>query len=188
MSPVDYVIDLLLIALVLRQIRRQSLTVGSIILPTILIIAAGLNYLRPFQIGGNDLALIVLLTTVGTALGMLSGLATRVWRDNGVIMSQAGVAAALLWTVGMAGRFGFAYYSTHGGRNKVAQFSIAHNITGDAAWMTALVLMAFGEVLARVLLLQIRRVRQSAADSGSSELPRTASVADHAVREHQLTR
>jgi hypothetical protein len=53
--------------------------------------------------------------------------------------------------------------------------------------MTALVLMAFGEVLARVLVLQIRRVRQSAG-SGSSEPPRSASVADHAVREHQLTR
>ena len=45
----------------------------------------------------------------------------------------------------------------------IAQFSIAQNITGDAVWMTALVLMAFGEVLARVLVLQIRRVRQSAA-------------------------
>ncbi len=187
MSPVDYVIDILLIALVLRQIRRQPLTAGSIILPAVLIIAAGLNYLRPFRIGGSDLALIVLLTAVGTALGMLSGLATRVWRDNGVIMSQAGVAAALLWIVGMAGRFGFAYYSTHGGRNEVAQFSIAHHITGDAVWMTALVLMAFGEVLARVLVLQIRRVRQSAG-SGSSEPPRNASVADHAVRERQLTR
>ena len=187
MSPVDYVIDFLLIALVLRQIRRQPLTAGSIILPAILIIAAGVSYLRLFQIGGNDLALIVLLTTVGTALGVLSGLATRVWRGNGVIMSQAGVAAALLWIVGMAGRFGFAYYSTHDGRNEVAQFSIAHDITGDAAWMTALVLMAFGEVLARVLVLQIRRVSQSAG-SGSSARPRTASVADHAVREHQLTR
>ncbi len=43
MSPVDYVIDILLIALVLRQIRRQPLTAGSIILPAVLIIAAGLN-------------------------------------------------------------------------------------------------------------------------------------------------
>ena len=86
----------------------------------------------------------------------------------------------------MAGRFGFAYYSTHGGRNEVAQFSIAHDITGDAVWITALVLMAFGEVLARVLVLQIRRVRQSAA-SDSSEFPRGASVAYHAVRERQLT-
>ena len=68
----------------------------------------------------------------------------------------------------------------------IAQFSIAHNITGDAAWMTALVLMAFGEVLARVLVLQIQRVMQSAG-SGWNERPRTASVADHAVREHQLT-
>ena len=90
MNLSDYVIDLLLIALVLRQIRRQTLTPGSIILPTVLIIVAGLNYLRPFRLGGNDAALIVLLTAVGTALGLLSGLATRVWRENGVIMCQAG--------------------------------------------------------------------------------------------------
>jgi hypothetical protein len=187
MSLSDYVIDLLLIALVLRQIRRQTLTAGSIILPTVLIIVAGLNYLRPFRLGGNDVALILLLTAVGTALGLLSGLATRVWRENGVIMCQAGVAAALLWTVGMAARFAFAYYSTHGGRNEVTQFSITHNITGDAIWVTALVLMAFGEVLARVLVLQIRRVRQSAEDR-SVELPRSETALDQAVREHQLTR
>lgn len=187
MSLSDYVIDLLLIALVLRQIRRQTLTPGSIILPTVLIIVAGLNYLHPFRLGGNDAALIVLLTAVGTALGLLSGLATRVWRENGVIMCQAGAAAALLWTVGMAARFAFAYYSTHGGRNEVAQFSITHNITGDAVWVTALVLMAFGEVLARVLVLQVRRVRQPAEDR-SVELPRSKTALDQAVREHQLTR
>lgn len=188
MSPIDYVIDLLLIALVLRQIRRQPLTAGSIILPAVLIIVAGLNYLRPFQVDGNDLAVIVLLTAVGTALGMLSGLATRVWRDNGVIMCQAGVAAALLWTVGMAARFAFAYYSTHGGRDEVAQFSIAHHITSDAVWVTALVLMAFGEVLARVVVLQVRRVRQP-AESKPSERPSAGTLADHhRVPGHQLTR
>jgi hypothetical protein len=186
-SPIDYIIDLLLIALVLRQVRRQPLTAGSIILPSVLIIAAGLNYLRPFRIGGNDLALILLLTAVGTALGALSGLATRVWRDNGVIMCQAGVAAAVLWTVGMAARFAFAYYSTHGGRDEVTQFSITHHITGDAVWITALVLMAFGEVLARVLVLQIRRARQP-AESIPSERPSTEDLADHAVPEHQLAR
>jgi hypothetical protein len=186
MSIADYIIDLLLIALVLRQIRRQTLTAGSIILPAVLIIVAGLNYLRPFRLGGNDLALIVLLTAVGTALGLLSGLATRVWRENGVIMCQAGVAAALLWTVGMVARFAFAYYSTHGGRNEVAQFSIMHNFTADAVWVTALVLMAFGEVLARVVVLQIRRVRQPAQDS-SVDLPRSETALDQAVREHQLT-
>lgn len=176
MSLIDYVIDLLLIALVLRQIRRQQLTASSIILPSVLIIAAGVNYLRPFHIAHNDLVLIVLLTALGTVLGILSGLATRVWRENGVIMCQAGIAAAVLWTVGMAGRFAFAYYSTHGGRTEVAQFSISHGITGDAVWVTALVLMAFGEVLARVLVLQIRRIRQSVALPGRPLLSRRSAV------------
>jgi hypothetical protein len=184
MSPVDYVIDLLLIALVLRQIRRQLLTAWSIILPSVLIIAAGLNYLRPFRIGGNDLALIVLLTAVGTTLGALSGLTTRVWREDGAIMSQAGAAAALLWVLGMAARFGFAYYGTHGGGAEVTRFSFSHGITSTAAWTTALVLMAFGEVLARVLVLQARRIRQS-VESGSTPQPRSDTFSDQA-REHEL--
>ena len=119
MSPTDYIIDLLLIGLVLRQIRRRPLTTRSIVLPCVLIAVAGLNYLRPFRIGGNDLALIVLLTAVGTTLGALSGLTTRVWREDGAIMSQAGAGAALLWVLGMAARLGFAYYSTHGGGAEV---------------------------------------------------------------------
>jgi len=186
MSPTDYIIDLLLIGLVLRQIRRRPLTTGSIVLPFVLIAVAGLNYLRPFRIGGNDLALIVLLTAVGTTLGALSGLTTRVWREDGAIMSQAGAAAALLWILGMAARFGFAYYSTHSGGAEVARFSFSHDITSTAAWTTALVLMAFGEVLARVLVLQARRIRQF-VESGSTPRPRSDTFSDQA-REQEMAR
>ena len=165
MSPVDYVIDILLIALVLRQIRRQPLTAGSIILPAVLIIAAGLNYLRPFRIGGNDLALIDAADgsrhCAGHAQRTRDSSLARQRRDHSLRRGSPPRCSGLsAWLDG----FGFAYYSTHGGRNEVAQFSIAHHITGDAVWMTALVLMAFGEVLARVLVLQIRRVRQSAGE------------------------
>ena len=186
MSPTDYIIDLLLIGLVLRQIRRRPLTTRSIVLPCVLIAVAGLNYLRPFRIGGNDLALIVLLTAVGTTLGALSGLTTRVWREDGAIMSQAGAAAALLWVLGMAARFGFAYYGMHGGGAEVTRFSFSHGITSTAAWTTALVLMAFGEVVAWVLVLQARRIRQS-VESGSTPQPRSDTFSDQ-PREHELAR
>jgi hypothetical protein len=182
-SLIDYVIDILLIALVLRQIRRQPLTTKSIILPCILVLAATFNYLRPFPIAGDDLWLIVLLTAIGTALGALSAITTRVWREHGVIMSQAGIAAALLWVVGMAARFAFAYYSTHSGRAEVARFSLSYAITGTAAWTTALVLMAFGEVLARVMVLQFRRIRQSAQQRTSTER-----LIDRTVPERELVR
>ena len=58
MSLSAYVIDLLLIALVLRQIRRQTLTPGSIILPTVLIIVAGLNKTTLSSLLGVKLLLI----------------------------------------------------------------------------------------------------------------------------------
>ena len=56
MNLSDYVIDLLLIALVLRQIRRQTLTPGSIILPTVLIIVAGLNKDRSVELPRSETA------------------------------------------------------------------------------------------------------------------------------------
>ena len=102
MSPTDYIIDLLLIGLVLRQIRRRPLTTRPIVLPFVLIAVAGLELSATLPDRGNDLALIVLLAAVGTTLGALSGLTTRVWREDGAIMSQAGAVAALLWVLGMA--------------------------------------------------------------------------------------
>jgi hypothetical protein len=56
-------------------------------------------------------------------------------------------------------RFGFAYYAYHGGGPAVARFSAQHDLSGSDIWTTALVLMAFGQVLARLAVLQIRRVR-----------------------------
>ena len=68
----------------------------------------------------------------------------------------------------MGFRFAFAIYaSSVDGEQAVARFSVQHAITGAHTWTTALVLMAFGEVLARVLILQARRLyvkRGSAGD------------------------
>jgi hypothetical protein len=50
----------------------------------------------------------------------------------------------------------FAYAAQHGFGPSIAQFSASHDITGGAAWTTALVLMAFTEVLSRLLVLQVR--------------------------------
>jgi hypothetical protein len=46
----------------------------------------------------------------------------------------------------------FVLYVQHGGEPAVARFSAAHHLTGPA-WVTALVLMAFAEVVSRTLLL-----------------------------------
>ena len=56
-------------------------------------------------------------------------------------------------------RFAFAYYADHSGGASVARLSVAHDITGAQIWTTAPVLMTFGQALARVGVLQVRRVR-----------------------------
>jgi len=57
-------------------------------------------------------------------------------------------------------RFAFAVYANSAsGNDAIGRFSARHDITSAQAWTTALVLMAFGEVLARVAIMQHRRVR-----------------------------
>jgi hypothetical protein len=158
MSLTDYVIDILLILVIFRQVRPRQLSLYAVVLPLVLLVAAGAIYLRPITLRGDDLVLIVLLTIAGIALGLLSGLADKVWRDDrGRLMYRVGVVSVAAWVLGMGFRFGFAYYAYHSGAGAVARFSVSHDITGAGIWTTALVAMAFGQVLARLAALQARR-------------------------------
>jgi hypothetical protein len=163
MTILDYVIDILLIVVIFRQLRTHQLTPRSALRPLLLLAAAGAIYLRPVTLAGNDLALIVILTLAGAILGALSGAADSIWRDQqGQVLSRAVPLSVAWWVAGMGFRFGFAYYAYHSGAASVASFSASHDITGAGIWTTALVLMAFGQVLARVGILQLRRVRAGA--------------------------
>ena len=160
MSITDYVVDILLILVIFRAVRPHELTPRAALLPLVLLAIAGVIYLRPITLGGNDLALILVLTGVGIVLGVLSGLADRIWRDEHQrLLSRAVALSVIAWVIGMGFRFGFAYYAYHGGGPAVARFSVRHDLSGANIWTTALVLMAFGQVLARLGVLQIRRVR-----------------------------
>ncbi len=177
MSVTDYVIDILLILVIFRQVRAHELTFRAALLPLVLLAVAGIIYLRPITLGGNDLALILILAAAGIVLGVLSGLADRVWWDGRQrLMSRAVTLSVIAWVIGMGFRFGFAYYAYHGGGPAVARFSASHHLTGANIWTTALVLMAFGQVLARLAVLQIRRVR-SIGHPGAPQ-PRPAATPD----------
>jgi hypothetical protein len=160
MSVTDYVIDILLIAVIFRQVRTHELTTRSALLPLVLIAVAGFVYLRPAGRHGNDLVLIVVLTVTGIVIGLVSGMADSVRLNaDGRVLARAGVVSVLAWIIGMGLRFGFEYYAYHSGAAAVARYSVAHDITGARIWTTAFVLMAFGQVVARVGLLQYRRIR-----------------------------
>lgn len=160
MSTADYIVDILLIVVIFWQVRPRELTSRSAILPVAVLVWAGLHYLHGFHVGGNDVLLMTLFAAAGIGLGVWSGLATRVWRDGGRVYVRVGVVAAGTWVVGMGFRFAFAIYAnTAGGDETIGRFSLHHAITSGQAWTTALVLMAFGEVLARVAIMQVRRAR-----------------------------
>jgi FtsH-binding integral membrane protein len=193
MSVTDYVIDILLILVIFRAVRPHPLTPRAALLPLVLLAIAGIIYLRPITLGGNDLALILILAAAGVILGALSGLADRIWRDEQRrLLSRATIISVIAWVVGMGFRFGFAYYAYHGGGPAVARFSIQHQLSGGNIWTTALVLMAFGQVLARLAILQIRRVRAARDEAAlqhwqSLTPPPDASLAAHRSGNHAPT-
>jgi hypothetical protein len=163
-SATDYIINAILVLLVLRQIRENRLDLVSLVLPVVLVGAAAAYYLHSVPTAGNDIALDLTLAAAGAILGVACALTTRMRRGaDGVALARAGVAAAILWIVGIGARTGFALYSSHGGGPAIARFSIAHDITSSAAWVAALVMMALAEVIARLVTLRVRAMRLPAA-------------------------
>jgi hypothetical protein len=153
----NYIVDILLIALVLRQLRVRPLSTRMMILPIILVAWAFFTYFKTFSLNTSDLLLIAVFTVVGVALGVASGLTTKVWRSSEHILCQATAVAAITWIAGMGFRLFFQIWAnSKGGGHWITRFSLTHHISSAQAWVTALLLMALGEVLARLGILQWR--------------------------------
>jgi hypothetical protein len=119
----DWLVDMVVIALVLRQVRESKLTVITLLLPIGLVMWAGNVYLHRISTRGHDLVLVGALTLVGGLLGTSAGLLTRVRRNAaGEVLVPAGVIAAVLWVVGVGSRLAFQVWSTHGGEPALIRF------------------------------------------------------------------
>lgn len=162
MSTTDYLVDSALVLLVLLQIKWRPLTTRALVRPLVIVGVAVVSYFNSIPTAGNDLVLILVLCAVGTILGVSAGQATFMRRRSadGVVEARAGWAAGVLWVLGMGLRFAFLVWinTTAGGRS-LAHFSVAHSITGAAAWTDALLGMAVCEVVGRSALLAARRGR-----------------------------
>lgn len=177
MTLTDWIIDIALVLIVFRQLREERLTVRTILLPLALIGWAGIHYLHGVPTAGNDVLLIALLTGAGAVFGLFGGLLTRVRYGAGRVYIKATAGAAALWVISMGLRMTFAVWSSYSsGEAHVASFSVAHDITSGQAWVTALVLMAFGEVIVRLGVILIRGQILSARNSGSGTRAPAASV------------
>jgi len=176
MTTTDYLINIVLIALVLLQVRQNRLGWSNLLRPVILVTAAALYYLHGVPTAGHDLNLDLALGGLGLALGVTCAAATRVWRgEDGHAYSQAGRIAAVLWVVGIGSRLAFEEFSTHGGAHHIVAFSVAHQISGQNAWIAALVIMALTEVLSRMVVIRVRA--HLASDNAATVSSQPASVA-----------
>lgn len=155
MTTTDYILNAAFVLLVLRQARERELDRRRVIVPLVLMLFVGSQYLRSPPIAGNDLALIALLAAAGLALGVAGGFATHVRRGDGVALARVGWIAAALLVLGIGARMAFAFAVGHGLEPAVRTFSIDHRI-GASAWPVALVLMALAEVGARLAIVQAR--------------------------------
>ncbi|MDQ0906839.1 hypothetical protein QFZ22_002824 [Streptomyces canus] len=107
MTISDWLIDVALLLVVLRQLREERLTLRTVLLPLALITWAGIAYLHDIPTAGNDLVLIGAFAGTGVALGLAAGSITRVRYADGHIRVKAALGAAALWVVGMGFRLGF---------------------------------------------------------------------------------
>ena len=163
-----YLVSASLILLVIRQIREHPLDARSLATPVLAVGAAAVMFLHAVPVGGSDLALEAACVAAGAAMGAIGGLATRLRLGaDGRPLGRAGILAASMWIGGVGARLAFAITAGNGAGPAIARFSVAHQITGPAAWVAALVLMALADVLTRLVVIYLRG-RQLAADSAAS--------------------
>ena len=152
-----YLISASLILLVIRQIREHPLDARSLATPVLAVGAAAVMFLHSVPAGGSDLALEAACVLAGAAMGAIGGLATRLRLGaDGRPLGRAGILAASMWIGGVGARLAFAVAAGNGAGPAIARFSVAHHITGSAAWVAALVMMALADVLTRLVVIYLR--------------------------------
>ena len=145
----------LAVYIIATQVGRHVVSPRRFLLPLLAVAAVAYSYMKSVPTAGGDFDFEFVCTLVGAGFGLLAGNLVHVERDgrSGKIVMQAGLAYAAVWAIVFGGRLAFGWAASHVWRDAVAQFSIAHAITGEAAWTAAFVLMAVAMVVARTAVL-----------------------------------
>jgi hypothetical protein len=72
-----YVINVILVLMVIRQIREHPLDLRSLAVPVLAVGCAAVLFLHSVPAGGNDIALELACVLAGAAMGAVGGLTTR---------------------------------------------------------------------------------------------------------------
>jgi hypothetical protein len=168
MNASMYVINAILVLMVVRQVREHQLDLRALAVPVLAVGCAAVFLLRSVPGGGNDIALELICVSAGAAMGVVGGLSTRLRRGaDGRPLGRAGWLAASMWIGGVGARMAFAFAAAHGAGPAIARFSVAHQITGSAAWVAALVMMALADVLTRLVVVYLRGRRLAACPAAT---------------------
>ncbi len=143
---------------VATQLGRHTVSPQRFLAPLVAVVAVAFTYLKGVPTAGGDLPFEIVCALIGVAFGLLAAGFVRVERDwqTGRVVMQAGIAYAVVWLVAFGGRLVFGWGASNLWRTAVIQFSMAHQITGTAAWTAAFVLMAIAMVATRTLVLGVR--------------------------------
>ena len=167
-----YVINAILVLMVIRQIREHPLDLRSLAGPVLAVGAAAVLFLHSVPVAGHDFVLELLCVAAGATMGAVSGLSTKLRRgSDGRAFGRAGWLSASLWITGVGARMAFAIIASNGAGPAIARFSVAHQITGSAAWVAALIMMALADVLTRLVVIYSRGRRLTAAAPARSAAP-----------------
>ena len=159
-----YVINAILVLMVIRQIREHPLDLRSLAIPVLAVGAAAVLFLHSVPLGGNDIVLELACVLVGAMMGAVGGLATHLRRGaDGRPLGRAGWVAASMWVGGVGARLAFAVAANNGAGPAIARFSAANHITGETAWVAALIMMALADVLTRLVIIYLRGRRLTAS-------------------------
>jgi hypothetical protein len=151
MTTTQWILNAALLAWVLlRNLGTRPLDRATYAVPALLVVVAGVFFLRDLPTAGNDVALEAAGAAAGVALGVLATALTRLDRRDGRIVVRAGAAFGALWIAVIGGRVLFAEWATHDGARAVGEFSVRHAISGADAWTCAFVLMALAMVVGRL--------------------------------------
>jgi len=164
-----YVINVILVLMVIRQIREHQLDLRALAVPVLAVGCAAVFFLHSVPGGGNDIALELICPSAGAAMGAVGGLATHLRLSaTGRPLGRAGWLAASMWIGGVGARLAFAVAATYGAGPAIARFSIAHQITGSAAWVAGLVMMALADVLTRLVIIYLRGRRLATGSAATA--------------------
>jgi integral membrane sensor domain MASE1 len=164
-TTIGYLLSLALVVFIFTQIKERPFRLFDLVRPLVIVALVAALFLRSFPTQGNDVAFILLSTIIGATLGALCGLTTNMRVKEGVVLSSVGAIAIFFWCIGVVARSVFSFSVEHGGRAAIGHFSVQHHIT-DNGWVTALVLMALAEVVARTITLTARAKKETGRSLG----------------------